>query len=414
MGWRVAAIVCATLAACGNGEGSSTDDASVSVGERLQDVVEDYESTDLDLAIVTGENGPVTVDVLPDGSQLRDLLESASVVGAHGAVYASPDGETTIIRAAVQFSDASAASDTVRDVLGEVASSAAPGGGRGVGTHFATTRVLFALAGSGADLLDPCVRIVDVEIDGDLVVVMIDVSRCHSSDLGDRVYPIDCPAVLEAADSAGVELAVPIHVRPFAWVADGDTVQWTVEGPVTVSAGGHGSVVSATVSADAERIGPATVGVRFERFSPLDLWDGFRLGGGVVEGECVIDVRTVLAATDVAGTWKIVIDVQEASGDCVDEPPYERTIVIDQVGRDLTVAGMGDPEGPWSGSAAGGIVSFAGTRPDGSGRTTSQFTLALDGDTLSGTETWSWLADDDKGFCPFGTSTVEGRRVAVP
>ena len=73
------------------------------------------------------------------------------------------------------------------------------------------------------------------------------------------------------------------------------------------------------------------------------------------------------------------------------------------------IAGQIEPE--WKGSFDGKELTFEGTKDDDDGTTKAKFKLVYnsEGDTLKGSETWSWSGDS--GVCPFGGSSADAVRL---
>ena len=131
---------------------------------------------------------------------------------------------------------------------------------------------------------------------------------------------------------------------------------------------------------------------------------------------------TLPPETAITGTWIFTVSVTGVSGSvCQGEigDVYEREVTISAPGEGLLIAGLddlddpGDPE--WVGTFEDGQLVFEGTRAEDDGLTTARFemTLAEDGNSLEGEETWTWdwTSRGETGTCTEGTSTVTATRV---
>ena len=106
---------------------------------------------------------------------------------------------------------------------------------------------------------------------------------------------------------------------------------------------------------------------------------------------------------NVAGTWTIT---ETADGtDCGDGiSTFTYTIGVAQSGSNITVTADGLT---FSGTLSGNQLVWSGSYPEDGGTTTANvtMTIASDGNSLSGSSTWSWTDGIDS--CT-GTSTFSG------
>jgi len=120
----------------------------------------------------------------------------------------------------------------------------------------------------------------------------------------------------------------------------------------------------------------------------------------------------VVVAPPIEGRWELAIVVTAVEGAfCGLDEPYKSTVVIgeDDKGQ-LGVIGLGDKDETWLASFNGTTLTFDGDRFEDDGTTLAFFELDLDGDVLTGSESWSWSGGGNS--CDNGMSTVTGARLA--
>ena len=122
--------------------------------------------------------------------------------------------------------------------------------------------------------------------------------------------------------------------------------------------------------------------------------------------------EAVVVASPIEGRWELAIVVTAVEGPfCGIDEPYTSTVVIgkDDKGQ-LGVVGLGDDGESWLASFDGTTLTFDGDRFEDDGTTLALFELDLDGDVLTGSESWSWSGGGNS--CDKGRSTVAGTRLA--
>ena len=278
---------------------------------------------------------------------------------------------------------------------------------------------VLAAAAGGLDLLGSCVVLDRAERIDNVVHVWVDTTACIPTGGGAaHTPPLLCPAGLGLGQEATVGLEIPQFFDPFRWEVDLATLRWDVKGPASlvpvesiildrVTA----AMTAATEAAASGEI--ATLAVEFEIFSLLELWEPFRVGGGLVAGECEVLV-TGAGPADVGGRWLMTIDVTETSGVCVGEEKEDgegevEKITITQDGDSIEVTGFTSAV-PWKGAIAGTAVTFGGDSSHDGGVTTSTFRLRLERDRLVGSEDWSWFHGPTGNSCPVGISVISATR----
>lgn len=121
-------------------------------------------------------------------------------------------------------------------------------------------------------------------------------------------------------------------------------------------------------------------------------------------------------APEFLGTWDVTWTVGSAAGFCADEvgevSTSTLTVSAGEKSSEVVVEGMGDADEQLDGSFEGKVLTFGGVVTDGGGTTTTstELTIADDGDSMSGTETWSWESEANPGACPEAESSVEAVR----
>jgi hypothetical protein len=120
---------------------------------------------------------------------------------------------------------------------------------------------------------------------------------------------------------------------------------------------------------------------------------------------------------DPVGSWEFSWTVEEAAGLCADEVGEVSDGVIDINAGDTAdsyeLTGFGDePTAVLTGTFDNNTLQFEGSYADDTGTTTTSTTLDLssDGDSLTGTEQWSWESEASPGACPSATSSVTATR----
>jgi len=134
----------------------------------------------------------------------------------------------------------------------------------------------------------------------------------------------------------------------------------------------------------------------------------------------------VAGGVTVVGTWSFTIDVTDTSGECAgeeadrsdpnDPDPYTWEATITESGGSIGVVGLGDPGETWKGTLNGNRVEFSGDRTDGGpGEITEanfSLTVAADGKTMTGSESWRWDDTGRSGLeCPLGLSGVVATKI---
>ena len=118
-------------------------------------------------------------------------------------------------------------------------------------------------------------------------------------------------------------------------------------------------------------------------------------------------------AQDLSGEWSFIVTVTREEGVCSGEAgmPYGQGVTVTQEGMSITLSGLGGANDPWTGTFVDGVAEFGGTRPEDGGLTTALFTMTVapDGQSMSGSEAWTWMGPG--GFCPNGESDVTAIRV---
>lgn len=110
---------------------------------------------------------------------------------------------------------------------------------------------------------------------------------------------------------------------------------------------------------------------------------------------------------DAAGTWNMTEDVDAT--DCGDGTYTEDvTYTVTQSDCDITVVPGSNPGLSFSGSVNGKKISWSGSWPEEGGTTTAKINTTIDGDSISGSSSWSWSDEMDR--CT-GTTQITGTRV---
>lgn len=124
-------------------------------------------------------------------------------------------------------------------------------------------------------------------------------------------------------------------------------------------------------------------------------------------------------SVNVTGTWTFDVTITHETGDCVgdNEPPWQATIDITQVGDAVTATGdwhSNPGTGPheFGGTVSGNQLVLDGSYPEGTGTTLAlyQLTVSADQNRMTGTETWTWTSATE--LCHDSQSTVVATRVA--
>jgi hypothetical protein len=122
-------------------------------------------------------------------------------------------------------------------------------------------------------------------------------------------------------------------------------------------------------------------------------------------------------STNLTGTWTFTVDITLETGICAgnNEPTWEATVEIAQNGNAVTATsnwnslpGSGPHE--FGGTLSGNQLVIDGSYPEGAGTTLAlyQLTVSQDGNSMTGTETWTYF--DDGGTCSDSMSEVTATR----
>jgi hypothetical protein len=115
------------------------------------------------------------------------------------------------------------------------------------------------------------------------------------------------------------------------------------------------------------------------------------------------------------GFYELTVDVTVANGVCageVNEPASVINALITQEGTVITATAMWTDESgsvSLTGSRTGNQITFGGSYAEDGGTTTTSYTLTIGTDSLSGTESWSWIGEGVS--CPGGFATVTGVKI---
>lgn len=122
-------------------------------------------------------------------------------------------------------------------------------------------------------------------------------------------------------------------------------------------------------------------------------------------------------STDLTGTWQFEVDITVETGICAgnNEPTWVATVQLDQNGNAVTatsdwnsIPGSGVHE--FGGTLSGNRLVMDGSYPEGTGTTLAlyQLTVSEDGNSMTGTETWTYIGDE--GTCSDSMSEVTATR----
>ena len=122
-------------------------------------------------------------------------------------------------------------------------------------------------------------------------------------------------------------------------------------------------------------------------------------------------------SANLKGTWQFVVDITLETGICAgnNEPTWQATVDVVQNGNAVTatsdwnsVPGTGPHE--FGGTISGNQVVLDGAYPEGTGTTLAlyQLTVSADGNSMSGTETWTYVGDE--GTCSDSMSDITATR----
>jgi len=123
-------------------------------------------------------------------------------------------------------------------------------------------------------------------------------------------------------------------------------------------------------------------------------------------------------STSLTGTWIFTVDITVETGVCEgdNEPTWEATLEFTQTDNAVTAVGdwnSNPGSGPhtFGGTISGSQLVLDGSYPDGTGTTLAlyQLVVAQDGNSMTGTETWTWIGDE--GTCHDSQSTVVANRL---
>lgn len=124
-------------------------------------------------------------------------------------------------------------------------------------------------------------------------------------------------------------------------------------------------------------------------------------------------------STSLTGTWIFTVDITVETGICEgnNEPTWQATLEFTQTGNDVTATGdwhsiPGSGPHEFGGTLSGNQLVLDGSYPEGTGTTLAlyQLTVAPDGNSMTGTETWTYFGDE--GTCDDSMSNVQATRVA--
>jgi hypothetical protein len=111
---------------------------------------------------------------------------------------------------------------------------------------------------------------------------------------------------------------------------------------------------------------------------------------------------------DASGTWNMT-EVVNAT-DCGEDTYTENiTYTVTQNGCNITVVPSSDSSLSFSGSVDNDQVSWTGSWPEDGGTTTATIDITINGDSASGSATWSWTDGSDS--CD-GTTQISGTRTS--
>jgi len=234
---------------------------------------------------VAAESGEVTLDLLPSDSALRSLLEGFEVIEGYATVYASENGDETIVVAATRFRTETGASEALQEfqrIRGEIGSADGP----------------FIAAVTGDPLIGTCASIDLLEAEGPVVTLWLNTSGCHSESTELPPGVLECPEQLAAGESGEVVIGVPTHYEPFTWEIGPNDVGWLDDWPIsvveTIEIDG---AIGGSIVVDPEFSGidrDIQLSVIFYSHSQLEAFGGsYRLGGPRGEAECTIRVTQV-------------------------------------------------------------------------------------------------------------------------
>jgi len=130
-------------------------------------------------------------------------------------------------------------------------------------------------------------------------------------------------------------------------------------------------------------------------------------GGGTDDGGGTSSQPPPSGSLDVSGDWVVTENIKSS---CPDDPTYDQyPIHVTQSGNQLTVTAGGNS---FSGTLSGSTVSWTGSYSQEGGTTSISamtLTLAGDGNSLSGNDTWSWTAATGAQKCS-GTTQIAAQR----
>ena len=122
-------------------------------------------------------------------------------------------------------------------------------------------------------------------------------------------------------------------------------------------------------------------------------------------------------SANLTGTWTFTVDITVETGACAgnNEPTWVASVEIVQNENEVSATsewnslpGSGLHE--FGGTLSGNQLVIDGSYPEGTGTTLAlyQLTVSPDGDSMSGTETWTYLGDE--GTCSDSMSEVTATR----
>lgn len=128
-----------------------------------------------------------------------------------------------------------------------------------------------------------------------------------------------------------------------------------------------------------------------------------RFGGALTAVALFVLAGCATEPEMVSGVWTITETVNAvACGEGTYQDTY--TITVTQDGSDIAVS---TPVGLFEGKIDGNQLQWEGSYPEDGGIVTIDLTLTVNGNSLSGSSTWTW---SDGSFSCSGTTSVSGVR----
>ena len=394
-------------AACGESEEPTTTEAAAAPADELQALALADPPEGAELMF----EAPLGFEALPPDSELTEFLNDTEAVAAHAALYQGPDG--WILNGAIRFPDQATAKDAeeqFRDRAGDIVAAAF-----GLFGDPEDSAVLAAIGSGGVvqallaqtgdtGIVAQCSNFDRLAAAVGVVSFSADLGGCDPRNIVNEV-PLDCPPALDTGNAALAFVVTPIFAQPLVWEADPDTIVWTVDGPAEAAPEGTARTVSANITAGSAETADATASVMVEYMSRANV-TAFNLGfvpGPAIKAACEIAIVDETAPVDASGVWEFAIDTTPVSNWCGPQS-YTTTLTIEQDGGDVTVTGVSGQRGEWEGTVVVNTLTFGGIKDDPPGETEVTFVLTVEGDTMTGTELWSY--EDSGGTCIDEESTV--------